>query len=278
MLDDNAVIRKSIVDGIFYPGSRDELKSTLETHLAESPVNQGDAFFIIVPHAAYRYAGRIVASAFKSASLRPVKTVVVIAPGHGDLEEAIYLPESTAFRTPLGDISVNTDLVEQFMRTSDYVIRSEIPHKEEHCIEVQLPFIQHLFPEADFVPVLLGNQTMRMVKSLANVLQLTLTKMYDYILTVASSNNASSTQGKSGIEGSHIFTELILNRDWRSICDAITTRKTSACGAGCVASVLASVEMSFDMKVVEMGESAIVDENKKENMFYVAYSAEIKGD
>ena len=270
--------RDSIVEGIFYPARRNQLKATLKQLMEESPTEQGRAPFIISPHAAYHYAGNIMASAFKSASLRAVRTVVLLGPVHGDSDEAIYLPESTIFRTPLGNVSVNRNLVAMIERQNARIIYCDRPHTEEHCIEVQLPFVQFLFPRVDIVPVLLGVPTRRNIELLAHVLRLTFKEMYDYILLVVSSNNASSEYGRKSRDESHLFTELVRNKDWHGLCDALDSKNTSACGAGCVAAVLASRDYHIDADVLETKESAFVDGNEKDNVFYVAYGAEQKED
>ena len=55
--------------------------------------------------------------------------------------------------TPIGQIDIDGELAEEVLRTGK--AHSDIStHGYEHSIEVQVPFIQHLFPEAKILPVI----------------------------------------------------------------------------------------------------------------------------
>ena len=99
--------RPATVEGLFYPADKDELLSRTQELLDRASTPPGRASAIITPHAAFDYSGHIAAEAFKAAAQRTIKTAVLLGPVHRDLSDAIILPESTKFHTPLGDIAVD---------------------------------------------------------------------------------------------------------------------------------------------------------------------------
>ena len=151
--------RPPIVDGLFYPAEKGPLAGMVDGLLARSPTPEGDAFAVISPHAAYGYAGEVMAAAFRAMRLRPLRTIVLLGPIHRDPVESLCLPESAVFTTPLGDVRVDEASVDALLASDPLFRRNDIPHLEEHCIEVQLPFLARLFPDASIVPILMGSQS-----------------------------------------------------------------------------------------------------------------------
>lgn len=155
-----SVIRGPIVDGIFYPDSKEILLETLrriDGEAASPPFRNADA--VVTPHAAFDYIGGAACSAYKSARDKKPDRVLILGPLHRERENGVYAPESEAFSTPLGTIPVDTETVTALVESAPPFTRYEVPHREEHCIEVQLPFIQYYFPDSKIIPLLLGAVT-----------------------------------------------------------------------------------------------------------------------
>ena len=230
--------RPPIVDGLFYPAEKGPLTDMVEGLLARSPTPLGSAFAIVSPHAGYAYAGEVMASAYRALRLRPVRTAILIGPVHRDPTEGLFLPESRVFSTPLGALPVDTAAVESLLAKDPLFATNDIPHLEEHCLEVQLPFLVHLFPHASIVPILMGSQGAAAVNSLTNALRLTFADSRDYIAVIATANMASYMTGRDVESENGALEELIAGRDWRGILSARDTGKISACGAGAIAAAL----------------------------------------
>jgi hypothetical protein len=84
-----------------------------------------------------------------------VKTVVIIGPSHRALFEGVSIPAVDAFETPLGNCLLAADVVAK-LRENPVVGTVDHAHREEHCLEVQVPFVQVAFPQARIVPILMG--------------------------------------------------------------------------------------------------------------------------
>ncbi|MEQ1439973.1 AmmeMemoRadiSam system protein B [Fontimonas sp. SYSU GA230001] len=145
-------IRAPAVAGLFYPAAPAVLRAEVESCLAEArPPAVGELHALIVPHAGYRYSGAVAASAYALLRGRRYARVVLIGPAHRVPLDGIALPTVSQFRTPLGDVPIDTALVARLD-----VARRDDAHAREHCLEVQLPFLQCLLPDFRLVPAVVG--------------------------------------------------------------------------------------------------------------------------
>ena len=231
-------IREPIADGLLYPAEEKELTDRIASLVEEVEIDRRDAFGIITPHASYEYVGPLMARAFTSAAGRVIKTVVILAPIHRDDDGDILLPESRYFQTPLGVLSVNEALIEELLGCSTAIIRNDVPYLEEHAIEVQLPFIQFLFPECSIVPVMMGRGKPRNVKVLANALRLSFSDRFDEVLFVATTNMSSYKAKDRSAEEANLLRNLIGGGDASRIVQDVSNKKISAHGALCAAALL----------------------------------------
>jgi AmmeMemoRadiSam system protein B len=233
--------REPIVQGIFYPDSGSELAKDVTRFLAESGEQfsiQPGATAVISPHAGYTFCGTFIGSAFLAAEGRKVDTVVLLAPVHREPEDAIYLTESKYFATPIGTIEVADEIVSELEACSTRIFRNDIPHLEEHAIEVQLPFIQHLYPDARIVPILMGRATETNVRLLAKALDLTFDENEETTLYVVSSNLTNHTEGDAAFESVTRLMGFIEDQDCEGLLSAYHKKDITACGSGCIATLL----------------------------------------
>jgi len=158
----NTSVRPPAVAGFFYPDDPAELRDTVSGLIerARSPSQSAGPATLtyIVPHAGYVYSGGVAASAYghmKRSGLQP-RRIVVIGPSHRVYLQGIATCEAGAFRTPLGDIPVDAQAKRALLERGDVVL-SDVPHAQEHSLEVQLPFLQALFDDFELVPLVVGS-------------------------------------------------------------------------------------------------------------------------
>ena len=262
--------RPPIVDGLFYPAEKGPLTAMVEDLLARSPTAPGAAFAIVSPHAGYAYAGKVMASAYRALGLRPVRTAILIGPVHRDPVEGLFLPESRVFSTPLGDVPVDREAVETLLASDPLFSANDVPHLEEHCLEVQLPFLVHLFPHAAIVPILMGSQGAAAVNALTNALRLTFSDSRGSIAVVATANMASYMTGRDVESENGALEELIAGRDWRGILSARDNGKISACGAGAIATALSLAGEDCRVELLNRASSRGRDEEPDRAVHYAA--------
>lgn len=156
-----ASIRPAAVAGHFYPSDPEVLRAQVSELLtaavpAEDLTTPPKA--VIVPHAGYMYSGAIAANGYASLThLRnAIRRVVLLGPPHRVAVPGFALPASQGFATPLGVVPVDRAAWTMLQELPDVVV-DDRPHAQEHCIEVQLPFLQMLLERFEIVPLLVGS-------------------------------------------------------------------------------------------------------------------------
>jgi AmmeMemoRadiSam system protein B/AmmeMemoRadiSam system protein A len=151
--------REPAVAGTFYPADPEVLHKQL-TELLDKAAYQGSSpKAIIVPHAGYAYSGELAAKAY--ATLREardkIKTVVLLGPAHRVYFHGIAAPAADEFKTPLGTVPVDQNTIERVLEKFPFVQRLPESHREEHSLEVQLPFLQEVLDDFRLIPLVVGD-------------------------------------------------------------------------------------------------------------------------
>lgn len=156
-----------VVAGSFYPGGRDELKRMVRRFIdeAEAVPIEGRLLGVISPHAGYIYSGKVAGYAFKLLSGKKFSRVVVIAPSHRFPTSLASVIDADAYRTPLGDVKVDTEAVKKLLNYRDVFTHEPRVYSLEHSLEVQLPFLQESLQSFRVVPIVAGQMSMASIKS-----------------------------------------------------------------------------------------------------------------
>jgi len=170
-------VRPAAVSGSFYPSDAQKLKLAVREYLENSsqiPMEQPVA--LIVPHAGYIYSGQICADAYRQVMGHSYDVVVVLGTNHTTAGfRGISLAEYDSYRTPLGDVPIDESVVSALLEENEDCVRSRTIHIAEHSIEVQIPFIQTIFPNAPIVPAIISpadyEMCLRFGQTLAKVLR-----------------------------------------------------------------------------------------------------------
>lgn len=162
-------IRQPAVAGMFYPETPDTLGDTVRNLLAiDDPINMVPKV-LIVPHAGYIYSGAVAAKAYHL--LEPLKDtiqrIVMFGPSHRVPFSGLALPATEAFNTPLGMIHLDKLAIGEAAQLADVQIL-DIAHTHEHCLEVQLPFLQTVLSKFTLIPFVVGHAD---ADSVANVIE-----------------------------------------------------------------------------------------------------------
>jgi MEMO1 family protein len=234
----NRTIREAIVAGIFYPEDPGELSDAIDTAIGAAGVDnrrQTDerTVGILAPHSAFDFSGRIQAAAWASAIGNSIDRVVILAPYRTPGASLAYLPQSECFQTPLGDIEVDIHMCEELESYCTLFSTNDIPHLEDHSIEIQLPFMRHLFPSAMLVPIFISGDA-AVAGCMARSLDLALGTKIDRTLIVASSNLASSLSVDDARLNSDTLLGLVATNDWRGVA-----AHRNILGAAAIASAMA---------------------------------------
>ena len=150
-------IRKPAVAGQFYGGTQAQCLAEIEEcmPIRDLKVELPDPIVAaIVPHAGWLFSGELAATAFKAIRQvsKEVDTFVIFGAAHRYFDGGAVVDDSDAWQTPLGQVEIDAELASQIV--AEGAVANADAHYSEHSIEVQVPFIQHLFPNARIVPVL----------------------------------------------------------------------------------------------------------------------------
>jgi AmmeMemoRadiSam system protein B len=164
--------RPPAVAGTFYPASPDRLQTDVLDLLAGvAPTPRLTPKALIAPHAGYIYSGGVGAAAFATlrGSAETIKRVVLIGPAHYVPVPGIAVPTFSSFETPLGRVLVDRQALST-LAGIEFVVTADGPHVPEHCLEVELPFLQSVLASFQIVPLVVGdampNDVARALRSL----------------------------------------------------------------------------------------------------------------
>jgi AmmeMemoRadiSam system protein B len=179
-------VRSSPIAGSWYPGEPAALRAEVDRYLAAVPAAPlpGRLIGLIAPHAGLRYSGAVAAHAYALLRGRRELTAVLVGPSHRAAFDGVALYDRGAFETPLGRVPVDEEMAARLQ--TGVVFADERPHRLEHSLEMQLPFLRHLVPGVRIVPLLMGSQVREEAEGLAEALATVAGK--DDVLLVASSD------------------------------------------------------------------------------------------
>jgi hypothetical protein len=165
------LIRCPLLSGIFYPSDSDELHSEITLLAKHAKQLPHPACAIISPHGSFPYSGKIVAEAWGALIGTAPSLIVIAGPAHLPYEEGVFLPESTQFDIPGTSFSVDANLEEYLLARIPALKKSDLPHLEDHSIEMQLPFAAHFFPGVPILPFIVSGREQATVDIAAKLLE-----------------------------------------------------------------------------------------------------------
>jgi len=164
-------VRPAAVAGLFYPDDPAELSSTVEALLGVPHASGRLPKAVIVPHAGYAYSGPVAGVVYGSLGpqARTLRRILLLGPSHRVWFHGLALPQAREFATPLGNVRLDAAALSA-VRQLPAVFLSDEPHALEHSLEVQLPFLQSIAPDAQIVPVVTGDASPAEVAALIDAL------------------------------------------------------------------------------------------------------------
>ena len=152
-------IREPAAAGTFYPADSDTLHQQVTDMLNKVEFQGSPPKAIIVPHAGYIYSGELAAKAYASLQgvREKIKTVVLLGPAHRVYFQGIAAPAADEFKTPLGTVPIDQNTIERVLDKFPFVQRLPESHRDEHSLEVQLPFLQEVLDDFRLIPLVVGD-------------------------------------------------------------------------------------------------------------------------
>jgi AmmeMemoRadiSam system protein B len=270
-------VRNPAVAGYFYPADPSKLKSEIEYYLAaaEKKEIKGKLYGIVSPHAGYAYSGKTAAFGFKLLDKANIKTVVIISPSHREYFPGISVYKGNGYRTPLGTVALNEKAADALTLNSKTIFRGIEGHREEHAVEVQIPFLQTVLDEFEIVPVVMGDQGKLYIDELSERLRDTVD---ENTLVVSSSDLSHYYPGDVADKMDSLVERDINLFNYEGLYENIESRRCEACGAGTIIAMMKSAyQLKYNKSVVlNRSDSGDTTGNKSEVVGYL--SAAVYGD
>ncbi len=268
--------RPAVWAGQFYPDNPLQLRQIIEEWFAATlslpPAKNIRA--IIVPHAGYIYSGSVAAKAYAQVKSQSISTVIIMGPAHHYAFRGVSIDQDARYQTPLGLIEVDSPWAAKLAQLTGY---KTIPqaHKQEHSIEVQLPFIQVAWPQAKIVPVVFGYPRHKDVQKMAKAL--TKIMANPQVLVVATTDLSHYLPQAKANQVDAQTIKLIENLQAETLLQKATRGENIMCGVGPVSSLLLAAKQlkTSRLHILEYRDSTAGGGPASQVVGYVAATLEI---
>lgn len=247
------LIRQPARAGTFYSASEQRCREELQQCIAASR-DPLDGLLVggIVPHAGWRYSGRVAGRVLAAiAAHRAPRTVVIFGAVHALRGRQAAIFSSGCWETPIGPVEVDARLAERVLGHTNLVVDDAYAHEDEHSIEVQVPFIRHLLPGAMILPIMVPSnpQAPEVGESVARTIQtyradavvIGSTDLTHYGPSFGFTPQGTGAQGLAWAKevNDRRMIQRMLAFDAQGIVSEATGHR-NACGGGAVAATLAA--------------------------------------
>jgi AmmeMemoRadiSam system protein B len=236
--------RPAAVAGSWYPDAPLQLRRALEACLSEADASRSadeeadDAELVglIAPHAGLVYSGSVAAHAYRLLRGRRFEVVVLVGPSHYVAFDGVSVWPRGAFTTPLGRLPIDEPLADQIIAVCPIVHERSAAHAREHSLEMQLPFLAHLDPNARILPLVMGHQTRDTVQSLGDALGHVLAARRALLVASSDLSHFYDVTRAAALDAAVV--REVERFDADGLMRLLERRPDHACGGGPMASVL----------------------------------------
>ena len=275
------VVRPATQANRFYTGDVQALSAEVDSFLAlhsERPQFKNLAA-IIVPHAGYYYSGNVAASAYMTIPTKQTyKRIFLIGPSHHEwLDGASVNTEADYYATPLGQVKVDHETAKRLTEDSVFTYRPEA-HDREHCLEVQLPFLQRRLGEVPpIVPIIISTNDFQKLKRMAVVLKpyftdenlFVISSDFSHYPTYDDACEADALTGKA-IESGNVETFIAaIEKNARS---GKPNLATSACGQFAIITLMLMLDSQYDIRHLMYQNSGDISNDRSRVVGYHAFA------
>jgi len=227
----------TIHQDIFYPNDREELKQMVQPAVQEKGKTNNGVKALITPHAGYGYIKDLLIDAYKRVSANAYKRVVILYPSHqgpmeADKPQFIFAPADESMTTPLGEVTFDTTAIATLSAKYADMKQSNTYLEEEPSVELNLPFIQILFPEAKLIPLCCIPVKSNQVKTVAQIIEDLQTPDTLFIL---SANANQLVQKTLCLQNAENLVKSLSEKE--PLLSHVRSHEITCCGAGSIEAI-----------------------------------------
>jgi AmmeMemoRadiSam system protein B/AmmeMemoRadiSam system protein A len=233
------MIRNPVVSGQFYPASPSQLKAMIEGMVDEKAVKE-DIIGLVSPHAGYIYSGPVAGAAISKVKFKD--TFIIMGPSHTGLGKPLSIMTQGAWRTPLGEVEIDSELGKKLLATSSHLEEDHVAHQYEHSIEVQLPFLQYFKLDIKFVPIVLGYASGTTYKEIGEEIARAVKELNKEVVIIASSDMTHYEPQESAQRKDNKAIEAILDLNEDELLKRVDELNITMCGYAPTVSLIAAAK------------------------------------
>lgn len=257
-------------DDRWYPSSPVDLRSVVTETVEQAPALDltGDVVGLIAPHAGYYFSAHVAGAGYRQVRDGGYDTVVLIGPDHaGAALGDLALPDFDAWRTPLGVVPVDSELVAAL---GERVRLRRVAGDSEHSLEVQLPFLQTVLSDFTLLPVMMGSQSPAACRDLGQAVAEVVRDRQ--ALLVASTDLSHFHPDVAARQLDEETLRYVLSFDPDALAQALEANEAHACGGGPVAAVMFAARQlgATQAQLVKYATSGDVWSDKSQVVGYAA--------
>jgi len=261
------MLREPAVAGKFYPANPKNLRADLASYLSP-PRERIPAIGCIAPHAGYMYSGAVAGAVFSAIEIP--ERCIILCPNHTGRGHPLSIMTEGKWRTPLGDVSIDSELAAALLRSYPALTDDSAAHQFEHAIEVELPFLQNIRPEVRIVPIAVGTGRLILLDQLGRALATAVHASSEPVLIIASSDMNHYEDDASTRVKDRKAIDKILALDPQGLYDAIMTESISMCGFGPAVAMLTAAKLlgAKEAELIQYATSGDVSGDKDQVVGY----------
>ncbi len=232
-------VRAPAVAGRFYPGDPEQLRRDVHQYVNVTG-NKIHAVGCVAPHAGYMYSGHVAGAVY--ARLVLPKLFIILCPNHTGVGEPLAIMSEGSWRTPLGNVAIDSELAKALMARFPLISEDELAHRAEHALEVQLPFLQELAGTFQFVPIAVGTGRYDALSALGITMADVIQQNAEPVLIVASSDMNHYEPDKQTRVKDQKAIDKILALDPKGLYETVRDEDISMCGFGPAVAMLTAAK------------------------------------
>jgi AmmeMemoRadiSam system protein B len=234
------MVRNPIAAGQFYPASPLGLKRMIESLVDDKAKKVELVVGLVSPHAGYVYSGAVAGAVISRIKFKD--TVVILGPNHTGRGKAFSIMTEGVWRTPLGDVEIDSELGRHVLAASSYLEEDFAAHQYEHSLEVQVPFLQYFKPDVMIVPIVLAHASGAIYKKIGRELATAIKESKKGVIILASSDMTHYEPHESAKRKDSQAIEAMLDLDEDKLLKRVDELDISMCGYAPVVSLISAAK------------------------------------
>lgn len=229
--------------GAFYPSPAEELAGVVDSFIMAAGEPSGRPVLgVISPHAGYVYSGAVAGYSFRELKNSSAERVVVLAPSHRVPLAGAAVFARGFYPTPLGDVPVDEEVCVALLGNELFAENYDV-HKGEHSLEVQVPFLQRVIPDARIIPLIIGTVDPGRCADIAGSIFKAVESAGGKTMVVVSTDLSHYHPYNEAVEIDKRFIDTLKKFDASALSKLLRSRGAEACGEGPLLTALPLMKM-----------------------------------